>query len=211
MLEESLIRWARKCYPHQGINCSQSAVEDRIREHPPLFSRARAKARRYTKRLSYESGLLLWNTCHLFDLITHYPWCEYCRRAFSEQDFMGPVVHLEHRNPRSSPQVSDIDLWPGRLYTAHHPHLIVLACASCNIIKSNLCDADLQKIVENPASLPEGKEHLRDFAAIYYIHIVAPQGYAAYHGIDFIDVPAHLEQLQEAYRRKWGDQVNRRT
>lgn len=210
-LEERLINSVRKLYPFQQINCSLENVEERVQLHISRFKRALSKARVYAKRPSYEAGFVLWIACHLFDLMQEKPFCFYCGKRFNDSDFMGPEVQLEHFIPRSKSSVSaDIDPFLRRAYPAHHPHRIVLACANCNGIKSNHSDKDFLQVLHYPEAFfkgrryrPDRREQLREFAAIYYFFIVAPQGYADRNGIGFVDASAHWEARRASYRKRW--------
>jgi 5-methylcytosine-specific restriction endonuclease McrA len=206
-----LINRIRKLYPSQQINCSLGAVEQRIQLHPSLFKRSLSKATAYAKRSSYEAGFVLWIACHLFDLMKKYPLCFYCGKSFNDSDFMGSEVQLEHFIPRSRPPVPfAIDSIQKRVYTAHYPHRIVLACPNCNGIKSNLSDKEFLQVIHDADSFfkarrygPDRRTQLREFAELYYYFLMAPQGYAERHGIAYVDVAVYWEAHRSRYRARW--------
>lgn len=209
-MTDRLIEECRKLYPHQQVNCPWGEIEQRIRQDASLFRRALHKVRRYAKRNSIESSLNLWNACHVFDLMVSLPFCFYCGKRFTKEEFMTQEVQLEHFIPRSKPYVPPAAPFDGRLRTPHHPHRIVLACASCNRIKSNLVDADIQQIISDPDGFfakrryrPDRREQLSDFAEIFYWFIAAPRGYASRHGLEFSFAQAHWEKRRKKYRQRW--------
>ena len=208
---ERLINRVESLYRSQQINCSLEEVERRVRSNTDRFKRSLSRARRYAKRRSYEESFVLWIACHLFDLMKDKPSCFYCGRSFEDFDFMGTEVHLEHFIPRSkSPTPIDITLFGIRAYTAHHPHRIVLACPTCNRIKSNLSDKGFLQIANDAEAFfgvrryrPQRRQQLRDFAEIYYWFVAGPQGYAERHRIEYVDAEAHWQARRARYRQRW--------
>src|SRR5262249_8437433 len=150
----------RTLHRSQCVDYPVEEVERRYVLNPVRFRRALSKAKAYARRGSFEYAFVLGIACHLFDLMELEPWCFYCAKPFSDSDFNGPNVHLEHFIPRSKSPLPDLF---GRLpYFAHHQHRIVLACADCNSIKSNHSDEDFRHIVLDAEAFFRGRRYTHD-------------------------------------------------
>ena len=198
-LTERLMGRAQRLYAKQAAARSWQEVEKLIGDDPELFERClkRASDSRYAGCPGGNGPTSLWIACNLVESLRLAPWCYYCGKTLTRDEFMRGHVHLEHFEPRSHEGT-------------HEPGNIRLACRQCNLLKSSLTDDDMVAILENPDGFFRGRSwsrtrvrQLEEFAEIYYPRTAGLSGYADRQCIRVRDARNHWEQRREQYRAKW--------
>ena len=198
-LADRLKAHVRKLYDSKSMSRSIKEVFEMIERDPELFKCCLKRAKSYS---DVDSGKVvvntsLWIACNLVESLERAPYCYFCGRAITRDDFMKGKVHLEHFEPR----------------TEGGPHLpgnITLACEQCNHLKSNLTDEDMMQVLNDSERFfatrkwsEKRKKQLIDFADIYYPKIAGLSGFANRHGINEPRIRYHWEELRRNYRDKW--------
>jgi hypothetical protein len=198
-LVDSALGLAREFSAVQEISHSWDEVEALVRWDPEVFANAlsRAANRKYLGGSSSRGALSLWIACNLVETMRLAPWCYFCSRQVTRDDFLNADAQVEHFEPRGSSGT-------------HEPANVTLACASCNELKSDLTADDFRVILTDPDAFFAGqgrhrrkRRQLEEFAEIYLPRIAGPSGYVERHGIDSRDMRPHWEDLKEQYRRRW--------
>lgn len=186
-------------FAEQEISYSWDEIETLVRWNPELFNRALSRARnaKYVKRSGSRGDVSLWIACNLVETMRKAPWCYFCARPITREEFLNAGAHVEHFEPRSNAGT-------------HEPANVTLSCANCDELKSHLTGDDFQAILDDADSFfaahgREGKrrEQLEEFAEIYYPRIAGLGGYTQRHGIQIRQAHGHWETLKGHYRRKW--------
>ena len=198
-LADRLKERVKKMFDSQRMSRSINEVFEMIEHDPELFERCLKRAKSY-RDVDSGKGVVntsLWIACNLVESLERAPYCYFCGRTITQDDFMNGKVHLEHFEPRIEGGI-------------HQPINITLACKQCNQIKSRLTDKDMLLVLNDPASFFSGrrfsdmrKKQLIDFAETYYPRIAGLQGYAERHGLREQNIRSHWEELRRRYRDKW--------
>lgn len=198
-LSDRLKERAKMMFDSQNMSRSLNEIFEIIENNPEIFDRCLKRAKSY-KNLNFGNGIentTLWIACNLVESINQAPYCYFCGKTITRDEFMKGKVHLEHFIPRKEGGI-------------HQPVNITLACRQCNTLKSSLTDEDMLKILNDPAGFFSGrrynikrKEQLIDFAEIYYPRIAGLHGYAERHVISGHRIRNHWEELRRCYREKW--------
>lgn len=194
------IERAKRMFPTQTISYSLEQVISIVTTDPEVFEKSlnRVTHSRYTRKAPNSKPDQLQIACNIASNLQDpaASRCYFCDTSLSREAYLAGKIHVEHFLPFSKSQ-------------GHVSLNVTLACANCNLLKSDLTEEDFRQILHDPNKFfgshrfsEKRQTQLKDFAEIYLPRL-GWREYLDRHKIDPRDRRHYWDNLKRQYRQKW--------